>query len=208
MRLRDYLLLILTTLLSLPLQAEETPLKLRYDRPAKVFEAMLPIGNGRLGLMTGGEVRSERLILNEISMWSGSADSTAYDIDAVSHLPVIRHALLDGDNLQAQRLMYKYFRCGGKGSGLPDGAHSPYGSYQMLAYMTLDHHLPKGAETGYRRELDLRTAVAHTFFDLNGVRYNRSYFASRKDDVLVIHLGADHKAVSYTHLTLPTNREV
>ena len=70
MRLRDYLLLILTTLLSLPLQAEETPLKLRYDSPAKVFEAMLPIGNGRLGLMTGGEVRSERLILNEISVWS------------------------------------------------------------------------------------------------------------------------------------------
>ena len=193
MRLRRHLLLILSTILCLTVSAEETPLKLRYDRPAKVFEAMLPIGNGRLGLMTGGEVRSERLILNEISMWSGSVDSTAYDIDAVSHLPMIRHALLDGDNLCAQRLMYKYFRCGGKGSGLPDGAHSPYGSYQMLAYMTLDHHLPKGKETGYRRELDLRTAVAHTFFDLNGVRYNRSYFASRKDDVLVIHLGADHK---------------
>ena len=105
MRLRHHLLLILSTILCLTVSAEETPLKLRYDRPAKVFEAMLPIGNGRLGLMTGGEVRSERLILNEISMWSGSVDSTAYDIDAVRHLPEIRQALLDGDNLRAQDLM-------------------------------------------------------------------------------------------------------
>lgn len=184
---------LLLSLLLLPLSAEDVPLGLRYDRPAKAFEAMLPLGNGRLGMMTGGEVRSERLILNESSMWSGSVDSTAYDIDAQRYLPEIRQALLEGDNLRAQDLMYKHFRCGGKGSGLPDGAHSPYGSYQMLSYLKIEHKLPHGTETNYRRELDLRTAVAHTFFDLDGVRYNRSYFASRPDDVLVIHLGADHK---------------
>lgn len=125
MRLRRHLLLILSTILCLTVSAEETSLKLRYDRPAKVFEAMLPIGNGRLGLMTGGEVRSERLILNEISMWSGSVDSTAYDIDAVRHLPEIRQALLDGDNLRAQDLMYKHFRCGGKGVDSPTAPTRP-----------------------------------------------------------------------------------
>ncbi|MDO4558859.1 MAG: glycoside hydrolase family 95 protein, partial [Planctomycetia bacterium] len=48
------------------------PMTLWYDRPAtKVLEEALPIGNGRLGAMICGSPDDERILLNEITLWSG-----------------------------------------------------------------------------------------------------------------------------------------
>ena len=38
----------------------------------KVWENALPIGNGRLGAMVYGNVDTERIQLNENTVWSGS----------------------------------------------------------------------------------------------------------------------------------------
>ncbi|HTI09903.1 MAG TPA: glycoside hydrolase N-terminal domain-containing protein [Puia sp.] len=43
----------------------------------------------------------------------------------------------------------------------------------------------------YRRELDLRQAIATTTYDCNGVHYTREYFASEPQQVMVLHIGAD-----------------
>ena len=54
----------------------ETPdLELWYRTPAKIWEESLPLGNGRLGAMPTGGVYSENIVLNDITMWSGSFDS-------------------------------------------------------------------------------------------------------------------------------------
>ena len=52
-------------------------LKLWYDKPAKdwMTEA-LPIGNGRLGGMIFGGIKSEHIQFNEISLWSGDEKET------------------------------------------------------------------------------------------------------------------------------------
>ena len=42
-----------------------------FDTPASVWEETLPLGNGRLGMMPDGGIRQERIVLNEISLWSG-----------------------------------------------------------------------------------------------------------------------------------------
>jgi alpha-L-fucosidase 2 len=48
------------------------PLLLHYDEPARRWEdAALPVGNGRLGAMVFGGVETERLQLNEESVWAG-----------------------------------------------------------------------------------------------------------------------------------------
>ena len=42
-----------------------------YRRPAEQWTDALPVGNGRLGAMVFGGVESERLQLNEDTLWSG-----------------------------------------------------------------------------------------------------------------------------------------
>jgi alpha-L-fucosidase 2 len=42
-----------------------------FKEPANEFTASSPLGNGRLGAMVFGRTDRERIVLNEISMWSG-----------------------------------------------------------------------------------------------------------------------------------------
>jgi alpha-L-fucosidase 2 len=45
--------------------------------------------------------------------------------------------------------------------------------------------------TGYRRELDLSTAVGHTEFALGGVKFSRDIFVSAPDQAVILRLTAD-----------------
>ena len=49
----------------------EQPLALWYQRPATEWLEALPVGNGRLGGMVYGGVPSERIGLNDDTLWSG-----------------------------------------------------------------------------------------------------------------------------------------
>ncbi len=42
-----------------------------YKKKAKYFEQALPVGNGRIGAMVFGNMKTERLALNEDTLWSG-----------------------------------------------------------------------------------------------------------------------------------------
>ena len=104
-----------------------------YDEPASIWEETLPLGNGRLGMMPDGGIEEERIVLNEISMWSGSEADYA-NPDAAESLPEIRALLLEGKNAEAQEVMYKRF--------VP---HKPtdggtYGGYQTLGDLYIDYH--------------------------------------------------------------------
>lgn len=185
MKLR--LLFITAILFALPVLAQEN--KLWYDKPADRWEETLPLGNGRLGMMPGGDVRGERLILNDISMWSGSPDSTQWKEGAASYLPEIRKELLKGNNRRAQELVYEHFVSGGRGSAHGNGSEAPYGSFQMLGWLELIYNMPNMEIKDYRRELDLSTAIATTSFKVGGVEMKREYIASHgEEDALVIRL--------------------
>jgi alpha-L-fucosidase 2 len=45
--------------------------KLWYEKPARSWTEAMPIGNGRLGAMVFGKVNTERIQLNEDSVWYG-----------------------------------------------------------------------------------------------------------------------------------------
>ena len=49
-------------------------LELWYKSPATIWEETLPLGNGRLGAMPDGDIYHEKIILNDISLWSGSKE--------------------------------------------------------------------------------------------------------------------------------------
>ena len=101
------------------------------DQPAKIFTESLPLGNGRLGAMDFGGIESERIALNEDSLWSGSVQN-ADRTNAAAALPEIRKLLLEGKNHEAEYLVNHNFTCAGRGSGNGRSANLPYGSYEAL----------------------------------------------------------------------------
>ncbi len=160
-----------------------------YDSPAAAWEETLPLGNGRLGMMSSGDIESEMLILNEISLWSGCERDYA-NPDAAESLPQIRKLLLEGNNVKAQEVMYERF--------VPKKAvdESSYGSYQVLAGLILDYDYTTDSlstQTSYRRWLDLRNATAYAEFEKDGILYSRKYHVDRQADVMVVELSADMK---------------
>ena len=169
-------------------------LALRYDSPAQIWEQTLPLGNGRIGMMPDGGIDSEKIVLNDITMWSGSQDAEALNPDAITYLPQIRQLLLDGKNLEAQQLMYKHFRGGGQGSAFGNAKDAPYGCFQMVGDLTVNYKYATNAEVeDYSRSLNLSSAVANTLFSKDGVNYQREYFASHTHDVMIVRLTADKK---------------
>ena len=66
-----------------------------YNSPAAQWEETLPLGNGRLGMMPDGGVEQERIVLNNIHMWSGS-EADYRNPEAASYLPAIQQLLFQG----------------------------------------------------------------------------------------------------------------
>ncbi len=169
-------------------------MQLLFNVPAKTWEATLPLGNGRIGMMPDGGIDTELIVLNDITMWSGSEDPEALNPEALSYLPEIRRLLLEGKNLQAQNIMYAHFRCGGQGSGFGGGKDAPYGCFQMLGNLNLRYSYPTSEPAeNYQRSLSLNDALAVTEFKKGETVYRREYFASHANDVLIIRLSASKR---------------
>lgn len=167
--------------------------QLWYDSPALKWEEALPVGNGRMGMMPYGMADTERVLLNEISLWSGSEADYA-NPDAAESLPVIRELLMQGKNAEAQKVMYERFV-----PHKPTGGGT-YGSYEVLGQLVVEFVYPDESEPQeYSRGLDLETATAWTEFMIDGTRHSRKCYVSRHDDVMVMEIEADDKGmVSFT----------
>ncbi|PWK80037.1 alpha-L-fucosidase 2 [Mucilaginibacter oryzae] len=171
-------------------QAQTKQLKLWYKQPAQRWEETLALGNGRLGMMPDGGITAEKVVLNDITMWSGSSQD-ANNYEAYKQLPEIRRLLAAGKNVEAQAIIDKSFVCTGKGSG-----GVPFGCFQMLGDLNINYQYKDTDDKqikfeNYERELSLNNALAKTTFKINGVTYKREYFTSFGDDVDVIKLSAD-----------------
>lgn len=183
--------LVFLVLLEADNLAKGQALMMWYDKPATRWEETLPLGNGRIGMMPDGKIYDESLVLNEISMWSGSAEDPN-NYNAHKSVKEIQQLLFAGKNDLAEHLVNKNFVTSGAGSGHGQGATVPYGSYQNFGYLNFLHTI-EGDITDYKRTLDLSQAKATTSFVAAEVRYIREYFTSADENIGVIRLRADKK---------------
>ncbi|HQR89286.1 MAG TPA: glycoside hydrolase family 95 protein, partial [Caulobacter sp.] len=162
-----------------PLEAA-ADLRLWYRQPAKAWVEALPVGSGRLGAMVFGGVASERLQLNENTLWGGGPYNPV-NPEAAAALPEIRRLIDAGDYAGATRLADAKFMA------------TPLRqmSYQTLGDLRLTFPgLPETAQ-GYVRDLDLDAATARVRFSHAGVAHVREVIASAPDQVIAVRLGAD-----------------
>ncbi|MDF7808213.1 glycoside hydrolase family 95 protein [Pontiellaceae bacterium B12219] len=154
------------------------PLSLWYNLPATHWEEALPVGNGRLGAMVYGGVSEEIIQLNEESIWAGPPIPEV-EGNVRSTIDEVRQLLFDGEYVQAQK----------KQQAILPGRFSPR-SYQTMGELYFDFG-PVEKVSGYRRSLDLDTAVATTRYKSKGVNYIREVSSSPVDQVIVINISAD-----------------
>ncbi len=147
--------------------------------PAEQWDHALPVGNGRLGGMVFGSVNRERVQLNEQTLWMGGPEARD-NPQALAKLPEVRRLLFDGRPREAYALAERHLMA----------SRWRLDSYQTLGdlRLTFDH---EGATTGYRRELDLDTAVARVGYTNAGVRYTREVYASHPARAIIVRLTVD-----------------
>ncbi|OLF14765.1 glycosyl hydrolase family 95 catalytic domain-containing protein [Actinophytocola xanthii] len=138
----------------------------------------LPVGNGRLGAMVFGNTDTERLQLNEDTVWAGGPHN--YDNPrGAGAIAQIRQLVFANQWGQAQTLIDQTM-LGNPAAQLP---------YQPVGDLRLTLPAVSGVSE-YERWLDLTTATSGTTYVANGVRYRREVFASAPDQVIVMRLTA------------------
>jgi len=170
-----------TKAVALPKNATHTSLKsaapdvlLFFTQPAPEWAAALPVGNGRIGAMVFGGVNQERISLNEDTLWSGGPTEWN-NPEAKNHLPVVRQLLLQQKDYQGADAECRNMQ-------------GPYNqAYQPVGDLLIDF-AHTGAVSGYRRELDLDTALATVTYHADGATYTRQTFASAPAQVVVTRL--------------------
>ncbi|MES2826610.1 MAG: glycoside hydrolase family 95 protein [Bacteroidota bacterium] len=158
--------------------AQTASMKLWYNKPAdKVWEAALPIGNGRLAAMVYGNPATELIKLNEATIWSGGPNRND-NPKALAALPEIRRLLFANDYDGASKLA---------ANGMESRINGM--NYQLLGNLKLAFP-GHDAYSNYYRELDIATAVTKTSYVAEGVTYSRELFASLTDQVIAVKLTA------------------
>ncbi|GAA3205385.1 glycoside hydrolase N-terminal domain-containing protein [Nonomuraea helvata] len=155
-------------------------LALWYDESAGTeWLRALPIGNGRLGAMVFGNVDTERLQLNEDTIWAGGPYDQSNSKGAAA-LGQIRQLVFQNQWSQAQSLVDQNML----------GNPSAQLAYQPVGNLRLTFGSAAGVSE-YNRVLDLTTATTTVTYLQNGVRYRREVLASAPDQVIAIRLTAD-----------------
>ena len=182
-------------------------LELWYDKPAAKWTEALPIGNGRIGAMIFGGIAEERIQFNESTLWKGKPHEYQHE-GAAKFLPQLRSMVNEARTLEieAGRLEKE-----GKKSEAAEKtkeahakqteAHDLAGKEFMSVPLGQQAYQPfgdvritfpgMGEATGYRRSLDLETAVSHVTYQAGNAKFTRDCFASFPDKALVWRAAAD-----------------
>ena len=177
------------------LETDKDKLRIWYKNPAASWNEALPIGNGRLGGMIYGYIKREQIQLNQDSIWYGDPIERN-NPDAYKHLETIRSLLAKGRIREAEELAVMAL------SGIPESQRP----YQTMGDLFLNFQFNDADMTDYTRELDLERAVVTVRFKHKGVQYQREYFSSEPDQVMVIRLTADQPKAVHVKAMLRRSR--
>jgi len=166
-------------LVSLGYLEREPSLVIWDDKPAEEWDVAYPVGNGRLGAMPFGSYPSEKILLNEETIWARS-DEGDFEMpaDSFEHLERLRELDRAGDYEAADAHFVQHLQ----NEKRPD-------SYQFLGWLQLDYQAAPLQEI--RRELDLASGIATNRYSLeDGTEIVQEVLASSPDDVIVLRISA------------------
>ena len=168
---------IFSLLLALTSTAQQAPMLIWDKAPATYFEESMALGNGKLGALVYGGTDVNTIQLNDITMWTGKPVDQEEDKGASRWIIPIREALFAEDYAKADSLQLHV-----------QGHNSQF--YQPLATLLITNK-NTGAVSGYRRTLDLDSALCHDHYTQGGHVIHREYFVSNPDKCVAIRICGD-----------------
>lgn len=140
---------------------------MRYDSPAQIWEEALPIGNGRLGAMLFGGVDTERIALNEDTLWSGGALRDE-KVNAPEDLEKVRGLIFAGRYREANDYINAHML-------------GPWTeSYVCLGDLYL-RFAQSGTVRGYSRRLCLNDGIFATRYEQDANYFCTEFFAQERE---------------------------
>ncbi|WP_052488443.1 glycoside hydrolase family 95 protein [Streptomyces sp. 150FB] len=163
-------------------------LTLWYRTPAADWEReSLPIGSGALGAGVFGTLATERLTLNEKTLWTGGPgaaggfDHGNWTTPRPGALAAVQDRIEAEGGLSPETVAAE----------LGQPKHG-FGSYQVLGDLELTvPGAPATPDDSYRRALDLRSAVASVAYSHQDAAYTREFFASHPAGVIAGRFACD-----------------
>lgn len=192
-------------------------LRLCYDEPAADWESgALPMGNGNIGAMVFGGVDTEKIQINENSIWSGGPGSDSnYDGGDNNYSKEQVHEALTNVRESLQQMVTD-FRANNSaymnGSAIVandykdllndqtfssnldklKGEKDHFGSYQTFGNLMIKDPYAS-SYSNYMRMSDINRAVETVSYTQDGVEYYREYFINNPSNVIVARLTASEK---------------
>jgi alpha-L-fucosidase 2 len=150
-----------------------------FKRPADYFEESLVLGNGKMGASVFDGVNSDKIFLNDATLWSGGPVNANMSSGANKYLPAIREALKNENYKLADELDKKL-----------QGKFSE--SFAPLGTLYIEFH-NAGTPQNYYRELNIDDAISKVSYKVNGVKFTREYFISHPNQIMAIKLASSQK---------------
>ena len=166
-----------------------------FEQPAAAWPDALPVGNGRLGAMVFGNPSSERIQLNEETVWDGERRDRNNPQAARSSQ--VRSLLMAGKVHEAEALAAEVMM------GIP--VRLPV--YQTLGDLWLDFDSLPAEVSAYRLELDLDQAVVSTRFTAAGATWTREVFSSAPHNVIAVRIECTQPFACTVRLDRPAHSE-
>ena len=175
---RFILIALISSFISSKITAQSDKV-LWYDKPAQYFEETLVLGNGTMGASVFGGVNSEKIYLNDATLWSGEPVTPNINPDTYKAVEKIRKALEQEDYQLADKLQHEL-------QGPYSQSYMPLGTLGIDFKNSVDY-------TDYHRELDISKAMAKVSYKSNGAKFTREYLISYPDQIMAIRLTSDKK---------------
>ena len=167
--------------------------------PAQVWERKsFPIGNGSFGGNVLGSVNRERVVLNEKTLWKGgpgTGASSYWNMNKTvssSTLASIRSYLANGNNSSANSLVQSNYR------GNTNYDKNSFGTYTTMGEAYVSTGINESAVSDYKRIMNIDRSIVVVEFKANGTSYQRRYFASYPDSVMVWRYTSDGEPQNLT----------
>lgn len=145
---------------------------LYYKKNARYFEQSLPVGNGRIGGLVFGNLKKERIALNEDSLWSGYPKDLNKK-DAHKYLDDVRKAIFEKDYKRTKDILNKDMH------GHWSEAYLPFGDL-IIKYSGVSRR-------NYKRSLDISTGVAM----VESQDFKETVFVSHPAQLMVINVHSE-----------------
>jgi alpha-L-fucosidase 2 len=175
----SFLLFLILSCSSASSSTSSQSTRLWYRQPAATWNEALPIGNGRLGAMVFGGVQTDRIQLNEDTVWAGEKRDRN-NPEGAANLAEVRRLLFAAKPKEAEILAEKTI------ISIPKRMPP----YQTLGDLLIRFQAQQEARE-YVRELDLDSAIARVTYQSGDARFTREVFSSAVDQVIVIRLTCD-----------------